>query len=82
MISKPTIRHVRALHVIVNSPAWADMREMIQGELDSIFNAMVVTADPALLHALRGRAQALRDILDLSSKTRETLEKLESTPKR
>lgn len=76
MITKPTVQQVTALHSLVHQPAWKDVAQLLKAELQTTIQHLLVTADTATLHELRGRARVLDEILGLSEGTKELLEKM------
>lgn len=61
-------------------PPWDTVRTLIGLELSMIFTRMMATADTALLHELRGRANALHELLAAFTTASSQLEKIERKP--
>jgi hypothetical protein len=76
MLLKPTRPFVQALHSVVHSPPWKDIGVHLELELRATLQQMVSCSDPVQIHALRGRAQVLSELLEVASTTRDLLDKL------
>lgn len=61
-------------------PHWETLQKLLELELETIFTRMRATADPAILHELRGRANAHHELLAAFTTAGGLLEKIERKP--
>lgn len=65
MLSTPTDAALIAIEQAAKLPRWTDIDKMIEAELTAVLDRMIGSRDDADLHALRGRAMALREFQQL-----------------
>ena len=82
MLHQITPTYLEELHKLVHSSMWPEIRKQLEAEYDATVLRILNTANEAEIHELRGRAKFIRDLFDVSIKTREYLDKIHkrSTP--
>lgn len=80
MLTKPSTSALRALHKLSQQPEWREVGKMFEEELAEAFKHLMSSRDNATLYQMQGRAQQIRDLMDLTRDASKILEKLrEST---
>lgn len=80
MLTKPSPTAVKALFVLSGHTGWDDVSKFLQGELDKVHEVLVSSPDEVTLRQMQGRAQFIREFLNLVATAPQVLEKLrEST---
>lgn len=77
MLKRLDTRFLRSLHVLVKTPAWADVEAFLKLELSEIHERLVATADVTAIHEFRGRAKEISEFLHTAANTQSLLEKLD-----
>ena len=75
MLSKPTKTLVHNLHMLVQTPMWAEVSAYLESELSAVHVRMESAVESHMLHELRGRAKAIRELLTMARTTADTLDK-------
>jgi hypothetical protein len=81
MLVRPDSRLLRSLAVLRNHPSWDTVLDHLIRERAKALEMLAESADEVALRRLQGRAQVLKEVLDLADKPDEFLAKLEA-PKR
>lgn len=76
MLTKPDRRTLKALYSFSVRDGWDDVSRYLQDELDQLHVALENSLDEAKFRQLQGRAQFVREFLDLVADTPKILEKL------
>ncbi len=76
MLIKPTFQQITALHLVVHQPAWTDVNQILELELEQTLERLLNTSVTETVHELRGRAKMLTELLALTTGTRVLLEQM------
>lgn len=76
MLIKPTLQQITALHSVVHQPAWTDVNQLLELELEQTLERLLNTSVTETVHELRGRAKMLTELLALTTGTRVLLEQM------
>lgn len=79
MLTKLSVEHIRALHVMVRMPWWSVISKLMERELNATYERMQTEHDVVTLHQLQGRARLLCEVRTTLATTQETLNKFEKT---
>lgn len=75
MLSTPTDAALIALEQVSKFPRWTDIEKLMEAELTATVDRMIGCRDDADLHALRGRAQFIREFQQVVREAPQTLVK-------
>lgn len=79
-MTKPRAQALRALYVLSQSGGWEDIKGFFDEELRCVYEALASHPDEVKLRQMQGRAQLIREFLDVVRDAKTNLEKLrEST---
>ena len=76
MLNRPDTQVLRAMQGLSPQADWITVRRFLQDELTKLHHTLESCLDEAKLRQLQGRAQFVREFLDLVENSRQTLEKL------
>ena len=76
MLTKPEPMALKALYSFSNHTGWDDVSKFLNGELAKVYEALVLNPDEVTLRQMQGRAQFIREFLDLVANAQKVLEKL------
>lgn len=80
MMTRPSTQALRAIHVLSQSSGWSDIKAFFDEELLRTYELMSSHQDEVKLRQFQGRAQFVREFLDIVRDAKVNLEKLrEST---
>jgi hypothetical protein len=80
MLSKATVKQLRAAHYLTQQAFYSDLRAAVEAELVVLFERLSESQNVALLHQFQGRAQALKEFLKFLETSKDVLEKIERSP--
>lgn len=76
MMTKPSRKALRALYSFSQHTGWDDVSDFFNEELLKTYEAMAGHFDEVKLRQFQGRAQFIREFLDLVRDAHQNLEKL------
>jgi predicted ester cyclase len=76
MLTKPKPMAVKALYSFSNHTGWDDVSKFFDDELAKVHEVLVSSPDEVTLRQMQGRAQFIREFLDLVANAPKVLEKL------
>ena len=76
MLHKLDPKEIQSLANLSRLPHWEELQQCVRLEVDAIVKRMLATADPAILHECRGRANALNELLTAVNAASGDLEKI------